>query len=91
MFFLPGLTEHLSCLSVYGMVCFGSGLVRAQTRFCGALLCVAVEGCAGIVRACEFYSLLLLSDEKDLGKIDSWAFFHLSLSHQHTVSCSEEN
>lgn len=55
------------------------------------LLLVAVEGCAGIVRACEYYSLLLLSDEKDLGKIDSRAFFHLSLSHQHTVSCSEEN
>lgn len=64
--------------------------------------CVAVAKCVGIFffflmlggggtqGLCEHYSLELC-EMKESGEIDSSALFRLSLSHQHTVSCSEEN
>lgn len=61
-------------------------------------LCVAVARCVviflcweeGAHGLCEHYSLELC-EMKESEEIDSSALFRLSLSHQHTVSCSEEN
>lgn len=59
--------------------------LRNTVVHCGCRVCGDFS-----FRVCEHYSLVLC-EMKESREIDSSAFFSLSLSHQHTVSCSEEN